>query len=376
MSDPSQLEVSAAPDRPRSFTRLTVGDRLPSMKQACAGNPGFAFDSIAGRYQLYGFFLSSQHGAAASDLKAVLARRDLFDDVHCSFTGVSVAPNDLSVHKLEDQLPGARFAWDFDHAMSRACGAVPKDSVRGEPMPVRPQWILVDPSLHVFKIFPMGETPVEEVLRAVAELPPPDLFGGLKRPAPVLILPNVFEPELCQDLIRAYDEAGGEESGVHRGGKGVVDASFKRRKDHILTDESLRARTSACISRRVVPEIERVLFMRALYIERFIVGCYAAEDGGHFSPHTDNGPGLSAHRRYAVSINLNDDFDGGEVYFPEYNNHGYKAPAGWAVVFPCGILHAVRQVTKGARYAFLPFLFDEAGRAIQAEERARAGLEP
>jgi predicted 2-oxoglutarate/Fe(II)-dependent dioxygenase YbiX len=37
------------------------------------------------------------------------------------------------------------------------------------------------------------------------------------------------------------------------------------------------------------------------------------------------------------------------------------------VVFPCAILHAVAPVTMGRRYAFLPFLYDEAGRKIREE---------
>ena len=106
-------------------------------------------------------------------------------------------------------------------------------------------------------------------------------------------------------------------------------------------------------------------------MERYIVGCYAAEDDAHFRPHRDNGPGLTAHRRFAVSINLTDDFDGGEVSFPEYSSRGIKAPQGWAVVFPAAILHAVSKVTYGRRYAFLPFVYDETGAQIRDAELAR-----
>src|SRR5262249_17750729 len=152
---------------------------------------------------------------------------------------------------------------------------------------------------------------IDEVIAAVEALPPPDRFGGVRRPPPVMMLPNVFDPDLCRDLIAAYDAAGGEESGGHRAGQGVPGFSFKRRADHIVNDPDLIGRANAAISRRVVPEIERVWFMKVDYIERYIVGCYSAEHGGHFAPHIDNGPGLSAHRRFAASINLSDDFDGG-----------------------------------------------------------------
>jgi predicted 2-oxoglutarate/Fe(II)-dependent dioxygenase YbiX len=102
-------------------------------------------------------------------------------------------------------------------------------------------------------------------------------------------------------------------------------------------------------------------------MERYIVSCYAAEDGGHFRAHRDNTTKGTAHRRFAVSINLNGDFDGGEVSFPEYGPRSFKAPPGGAVVFSCSLLHAVSQVTRGRRYAFLPFLYDDQAARIREE---------
>ena len=66
-----------------------------------------------------------------------------------------------------------------------------------------------------------------------------------------------------------------------------------------------------------------------------------------------------------MSINLNDDFDGGELSFPEYGHRGFKAPTGGAVVFSGALLHAVSPVTRGRRYAFLPFLYDDAAARIR-----------
>jgi predicted 2-oxoglutarate/Fe(II)-dependent dioxygenase YbiX len=42
------------------------------------------------------------------------------------------------------------------------------------------------------------------------------------------------------------------------------------------------------------------------------------------------------------------------------------------VVFPCAILHRVTPVTKGVRYAFLPFVYDESGLKIRDTNRAKA----
>jgi predicted 2-oxoglutarate/Fe(II)-dependent dioxygenase YbiX len=82
-------------------------------------------------------------------------------------------------------------------------------------------------------------------------------------------------------------------------------------------------------------------------------------------PHRDNTTKGTAHRRFAVSINLNRDFEGGNLSFPEYGPKQFKPPPGGAVVFSCSLLHTVSPVTRGLRYVFLPFLYDDAGAALR-----------
>ena len=111
--------------------------------------------------------------------------------------------------------------------------------------------------------------------------------------------------------------------------------------------------------------------MRLTRIERDLVARYDAETGGHFGPHRDDTGMSVAHRRFAVSINLNADFDGGEISFPEYSPQAFKAAPGTAIVFSASILHQVSRVTRGQRYVFLTFLFDEeAERLRQSNLRA------
>ena len=347
------------------YKRLLPGDRFPTLHQACGDKASVGFNTLAGRYQLFGFFLTADDPAIREAIAAMTARRDLFDGLKASFIGVSVSPGDREAYGLASAEPGVQFAWDYDRTMSEACGATPLNTAKTAAAVVDRKWILVDPSLHVLSIWPMRGTPVEEVIAAVEALPPPDRFGGVSRPAPILLLPNVLEPELCRQMVELHERDGGHEIGFFRGGKQIHDPSFKRRRDITITDPALRQTLVERLGRRVVPEIERLFFMRATYVERHLIGCYAAADGGHFKPHVDNLP-PTAHRRFAVSINLSDGFEGGETVFPEYNTQGYKAPLGWAVIFPCAILHAVREVTAGVRYAYLPFLFDQAGEDIRA----------
>ena len=148
------------------------------------------------------------------------------------------------------------------------------------------------------------------------------------------------------------------------------DDSWKRRRDFHLTDPRLIANLRARIGRRICPEIKKAFQMRPTRIERDLVARYDAETGGHFGPHRDD-TGISvAHRRFAVSINLNADFDGGEISFPEYTPRTFKAAPGTAIVFSASILHQVSQVTRGRRYVFLTFLFDE-----EAERVRQANLQ-
>jgi predicted 2-oxoglutarate/Fe(II)-dependent dioxygenase YbiX len=124
--------------------------------------------------------------------------------------------------------------------------------------------------------------------------------------------------------------------------------------------------------RRIVPEVQRAYQFNVGWVERYIVACYDAASKGHFAPHRDNTTKGTAHRRFAVSINLNDDYDGGYPDLPEFVRAQFKPPPGGACVFSCSLLHKATPVTKGKRYAFLPF-YDEAARAIRDANAAFEG---
>jgi predicted 2-oxoglutarate/Fe(II)-dependent dioxygenase YbiX len=182
----------------------------------------------------------------------------------------------------------------------------------------------------------------------------------------VLIVPRILEPELCRNLIAFHDLDGGGESGFMRDvdGRtvGLLDPSVKRRRDAFIEDAGLQAVIRDRLATRLLPEIRRAFHFRVTRIERYVVACYDAADQGFFSAHRDNRNLATAHRRFAVTINLNTgDYEGGELCFPEYGTRTYVAPPGGAVVFSCSLLHEARPVTRGRRYAVLPFLYDEEG---------------
>lgn len=362
-----------------SFTALLPGDPGPWFHQRSFANPRYAFDTAAGRYLVLCFFASARDEETLQALKRIHQRADLFNDTFASFFGVSLDPGDESQNRVADSYPGFRYLWDFDGLVSRLYGAIKKEAQPGEGVAVRRMWVVLDPTMRVAKVFPFtpGLDDVARVLSEISSLPPPERFSGLELQAPVLFLPNVFEPEFCRHLISLYEADGGTESGFMRevDGKTVAiqDHKHKRRKDYNITDERLIKACQARFERRVVPEILKAHQFKVTRMERYIVACYAAEDGAHFRAHRDNTTAGTAHRRFAVSINLNEDFDGGEVSFPEYGPRSFKPPPGGAVVFSCSLLHAVSKVTGGRRYAFLPFLYDEAAAELRERNNALLG---
>jgi hypothetical protein len=268
-------------------------------------------------------------------------------------------PRDQAERRVEQSFPAVQFVWDFASEMHRAYGVAHRT------------WIVLDPMLRVVEVLPFSADGAEipQLLALLGRLPPPLQYSGVEAPVPVLLLPNVFEPDFCRYLIDCYAANGGRESGFmqERGGKAVesYDAEWKRRRDFMITDAALIDLIKVRMGRRIgvmLQKSHRFTFSR---MERHLIACYAAEDGGHFGPHRDDTVRATEHRRFAVSINLNDDFDGGAVSFPEFSTRQFKAPVGTALIFAASVLHCVSKVTRGRRYAFLPFLHDEAAEKVR-----------
>ena len=78
-----------------------------------------------------------------------------------------------------------------------------------------------------------------------------------------------------------------------------------------------------------------------------------------FSVHRDNLSPATAHRRFALTLNLNEGYQGGQLRFPEYGPELYRPAAGAGLLFSCSHLHEVLEVTAGRRFVLLSFLFGE-----------------
>lgn len=346
--------------QPPRYIRLSPGDPVPWFVLPTSHAERYHFAAAAGRYLLLCLHGTARDQTGQAMLSLAQKQRKLFDDRKLSFFSLSADPEDRT--RLAEQIPGIRHFTDATAEVSRALGAFPLEGSKGA---YRRMWLLIDPDLRLREVVPAtdadgGLAAITAILKA---LPAVTKSRGFEVQAPVLVLPRVFEPELCRQLISLHETDGGKPSGFMREVDGrtvmVMDNSHKTRSDFLIEDQALISHLQAIVLRRVVPEITRAHQFTATRMERYLVGCYDAQTGGHFNAHRDNTTRGTAHRRFAVSINLNADFDGGEVSFPEFSPKGFKAPPGAAVVFSCSLLHEVSPVTRGRRFAFLPFLYDE-----------------
>lgn len=186
----------------------------------------------------------------------------------------------------------------------------------------------------------------------------------IRQPAPVLILPRVFGTSLCDELIEIFERDGGQESGVLylEDGKErwAPDPETKNRRDVYIHDEDTTARLRRQLQRNLLPEIKRCFHFQVTRHEIFKLVRYGGEKPGYFRPHRDNVTPDASHRRFAMTLNLNepDDYSGGQLRFPEHSPHLYQPPRGGAIVFSCSLLHEATTVTRGVRYALLGFFYN------------------
>ncbi|MFC5345173.1 2OG-Fe(II) oxygenase [Brevundimonas staleyi] len=332
---------------------LLPGDPVPKFTLPGTAVPRFTFDSAAGRYLVVAFVRADGAEAAADVIRA---RPRTFDDVQAS-AFIVVVGEDRERARRCDVIPGLRFLFDAEGEAAGLYGAETDC------------WLLIDPALHLLAMERSDQA--ERMADQVAGLAPPSSHGGFEGQAPVLMTPRIFEPEFCKALIEAYRRQGGQPSGVMRQfgeeTRLVMSPDFKRRSDVILEDGDLRKGLVARLARRLTPQIEKAFAFAPTRIERYLVARYDAETGGFFRPHRDNTTVATRHRRFAVSINLNEDYDGGDLRFPEFGMRTYRPPPGGACVFSCSILHEATAVTRGERFAFLPFVHDEAAEKVRRE---------
>jgi peroxiredoxin/predicted 2-oxoglutarate/Fe(II)-dependent dioxygenase YbiX len=353
-------------------TAPDVGEPAPFFTAATDGIERYSLEVAAGRWMVLMMFGTLSVEASRQGLELALQRRALFDDQNAAFYGVSVDPADKTRRRLANAEPGVRFFWDFDCAVSRLYGVANADYLR-------PAVFLIDPMFRIAMAEPIENTAqvLDRLERVLATAP-----AMAESPfAPVLTLPRIFEPEVCTGLIEYFRLVGAHASGfaIDVDGRTIthVDPRLKRRGDVTIEDETLLAEVRRRLETRLIPMVKRAFNWQAQHIERYLICRYGAEDQGFFFPHRDDMTAGTAHRKFAVSLNLNAEaYEGGDLRFPEFGQRTYRPPTGGATVFACSLLHEATPVTRGERFVFVPFLYDDEGARLRRANLALVGARP
>jgi predicted 2-oxoglutarate/Fe(II)-dependent dioxygenase YbiX/peroxiredoxin len=220
-----------------------------------------------------------------------------------------------------------------------------------------PTTLIAGSDLRVRKIIAGREPHAGEALAFCTAFIEPVEHRMVTRQAPVMLIENVLSPAQCDRVIKFWESQQKVYGivGTAKGGVQTYDTTVKRRWDVAVEDPAFRAELEAIIQRRVLSEIRKACHFVVRNGETMKIGCYDAEQQGFFQAHRDNNDPQVAHRRFAMSLILNDGFEGGGVRFPEFPGSEYRPPAGAALVFSCSLLHEVMPVTKGRRFGVFGF---------------------
>lgn len=346
---------------------LEIGDPAPWFSIASSNNPLFHFSMAGGRRVVLFFFASADFEQIQAILKSFQELSEEFKTLQVPLFGVSVDAADKEQNRATLIAPSFIFFWDFDKKISQqygVCRDVEQNGVAG--VHYAPQTFVLNENLQIINILPMGESDkhAQQVLDFIKTFPPIEEAQPATRHAPVLLIPNVLDKECCRSLIDIYKANGGSPSGFmrQRDGKtvGIHDENFKKRRDFLIENPNLQRKLSAIILRRVVPEVEKAFQFKITRFERYLIACYDAESGGYFQAHRDNTSKGTAHRRFAMTLNLNvGEYTGGFLRFPEYAPHGYKGDSGTAIIFSCSLLHEATAMISGERFALLSFFYGD-----------------
>ncbi len=288
-------------------------------------------------------------------------------DVFC----VSFAASDA----VRAMLPNMRLWSDPERKITEAClnqlgfgggGALKDGNVIG---------VLLDPNQRVLTVMSSNAGDLaREVLDFYAGRPAPPAPQVRKSTAPVIIIPELLDLKMCAALIQHFEQGKVEEGTVGSVLAGQeltrVHHDRKKRLDNKIEDPALLRILSNVIGRRMAPEVSKAFNFQGFKFDRFLVCRYAADREDRFRTHRDNVSPETADRRFAMTLNLNgDEYEGGELVFPEYGADRYKPGNGGAVVFSCSLLHEALPVTKGVRYALLTFLRAPSGPGADTKPR-------
>jgi predicted 2-oxoglutarate/Fe(II)-dependent dioxygenase YbiX/peroxiredoxin len=348
-----------------AYDRLELGDPVsPFILPDHVGTQWSPLDNdIAGKPLLLLFHTSGTHVDFVRGLQPFIAAHDNLRSLGCSIFALtrsdSAAQVSLALPCGPDGQPLLPILTDADGNVFRAYGM---DAVGGNPDARAPILIalLLNPNL---KIAYLGASPQDprNVTDALQRMAHDRTAIPLVAHPPVLLVPLALSATDCGYLVKLWHRLDQQHGAI---GHSEVDAKcinflhdYGRVKQYLIDEPDLQRALDAKLSRRLMPEISKAFDTRAPQREAWALSCYDAAEGGMLPPHRDCASPETQHRRFTVSVALNDTYQGGALRFREYGDQTYNLPTGAATVFSAALLHEVLPVTAGRRFALVTHLY-------------------
>lgn len=351
----------------RPLPSLDVGDIVPKWPLKRRNGEPFDVhaDAESGNIHVLVFLGDPGSETSRAVVQAFSAERDAFDalGVRVRLVVSGMAAGDLPFPVVSDTDGSASRMAGLTVAQLPGLGG----KVTGGGLSV----LVIAPNQHLAaRIGPDAGNPADAALAAIRPIADRRRAGLVPvMHAPVLVVPDVFNDADCKRLINIYAMQGNEfvEPGHNQLQGRTTDCKMRipdygrdDRIDHWVCSAETNNVIDGRIGPRLIPEIQRAFNYRVTRHERYRIACYEGAQKGSKHGHRDNTQPVVAHRRFAVTINLNsDEYEGAEIRFPEFSEAVYKPPAGAAIVFSCSLLHEVMPMRSGRRFALLAFLFGE-----------------
>lgn len=342
-------------------TSLQPGQRAPNfVLPNVDGRPEQLYDRFIGNTMVLSFVAAADSPAATAVLSDLEAQRGGLKDAGAAVVAVTTDSLDRTAAARAKLALGFPLYADPDGATSSRYSAPPAVTGRAATT------FVLDRNQRVLAVLTMTGSHATAALEILHEHgSAPSSNRAIAAQAPVLLLPNVLDPALCAAAIAAWS-ADNDEGLVNLPQRAYAEGDavkpvhnvyrdLKKRRDHITSD-ALNAKIIGTVTRHLFPELLKAYRFRVGSLERICVGAYEAGRGDFFRPHRDNMTETTRDRAFAVTLSLNDDYDGGGVRFAEFSDDVYDPPAGGALVFSCSLLHEALPVTRGRRMAAFTFL--------------------
>ena len=175
----------------------------------------------------------------------------------------------------------------------------------------------------------------------------------------IVELKNIVTPSFIKEIIPFIEDRAKDNLTIRNE---VIDKSYRNVQGHSL---NFKTPTNLFYWSFIKKEIERLYYfykakfplMASNKINQIYLLKYSP--GGKYEIHTDhysNSP-----RHLSIIINLNDDYEGGDLVFTDQQENEikrFKLNKGSIVFFPSNFMypHSIRPITKGIRYSIVAWL--------------------